>query len=558
VTDAHNPKSKIQNLKYLLLALLLAGCDFGLAPDSATPIPPPGPTATGAAAAPTATPAAGPASEEVYLRIAAAEASSFDSTPGFSPSPDAMNAADGDRETRWAPRNGADNQWIRFDFGGPKTMDHIVIYWEEAFATAYDIQVSDDDATWRTVVTANGQDGGQDEFRFAPATARYVRVNMRERKFAEWGTSIWEFEAYGSAAANPGDRPYAEVFAARATPTALPLEPPAAGLGPWGARELHKGVNYTSYTPDELAAPVSDETLRYLAANGVNSLGIVVTWYQTDMSSTEIAPWSGKGGRSVSDGALAHAINLAHSLGMRVMLKPHLDLKVAESRTNLTNPPAAWFDSYRAFITHYATLAKTYNVELFCLGTELDGTIPGHEAEWAEVIQAARAAYPGQLTYAANWPSYQSVPFWQDLDYIGIDAYFPVTNTPNPDAGALAAGWQQIAGAIDAWRTAAGLAQPVLLTELGYRSAVGSNMQFSAPFSDEPAPEQQQAALQAALTVLPAQPWFQGLYYWNYLPDRAPPDPAGYLLAGKPGEATLFAGFAAWPSPPPATPAPGP
>lgn len=551
--------TRFQNLKLILVALLLAGCDAGLAPNTTAPTPLSAPTATLPAAASTPTTAAVPAAVgEVYLRVAAAGASSFDTTPGFAPSPDAMNAADGDHDTRWAPLNGADNQWIRFDFGGSKTVDHIVVYWEEAFSTAYDIQVSEDDTTWRTVVTADGQDGGQDEFRFEPATAHYVRVNMRARKFPEWGTSIWEFEAYGPAAANPGDKPYAEVFAALATPTALPLEPPAAGLGLWGANEMHKGVNYTSYTPDELAAPVSDDTLRYLAQNGVNSLGIVVTWYMADMSSTEIAPWSGKGGRTVSDGALAHTINLAHSLGMRVLLKPHLDLKVAESRTNLANPPAAWFNSYRAFVTHYAALAKTYNVELFCLGTELDGTIAGHEAEWADVIQAVRAVYPGQITYAANWPSYQSVPFWQDLDYIGIDAYFPVTNTPNPDLGALTAGWQQIAGTIDAWRTAAGLQGPVLLTELGYRSAVGSNMQFSAPAGSSPAAEQQQAALQAALAVLPAQPWFRGLYYWNYLPDRSPPDPAGYLLAGKPGEATLFAGFAAWTNHPPDTPPPQP
>ena len=78
-------------------------------------------------------------------------------------------------------------------------------------------------------------------------------------------------------------------------------------------------------------------------------------------------------------------------------------------------PAAGWFDSYRTFITHYAALAKTYNVELFCLGTEIDGTVPGHEADWAAIVQAVRAAYPGQLTYASNWPSYQAVSFWKDL-----------------------------------------------------------------------------------------------------------------------------------------------
>ena len=525
----------------LILPLLLAACDGW----PAVPVQP--------VAAPTATPA--PAGE-VYLRIAAAAASSFDTTPGFAPSPDAMNAADGDLTTRWAPQNGADNQWIRFDFGRPKTLDHIIIHWEQAYATAYDIQTSDDDATWQTVVQARDQNGDTDEFQFAPVTARYVRVQMIARKFAEWGTSIWEFEAYGPAAANPGDKPYAETFAARPTPTAVPLEPPQPGPGPWGAADWQKGVNYTSYLPAELSGGASDDTIRYLAQNGVNSLGIVVTWYMSDTTSSEIAPWSGKAGRTISDGALSHAINLAHSLGLRVMLKPHVDLKVAASRTDLANLPPAWYASYRTFITHYADLAKTYNVELLAVGTELDGTIPGHETDWAAIVQAVRAAYAGPLTYAANWPSYGSVSFWPALDYIGIDAYFPVTGSPNPAPAELAAGWNRIADQIAGWRGAAHLTQPVLLTEIGYRSVAGSNMQFSAQPSTEPAPDQQQAALQAALTVLPQQPWFRGLYYWNYVPDLSAADPTGYLLHGKPAETTLFSGFAAWgapTAPPPAT-----
>src|SRR5205814_3190175 len=122
----------------------------------------------------------------------------------------------------------------------------------------------------------------------------------------EWGTSIWEFEPYGPAAANPTDQPYAQVFAVQATPTPLALEPPTPGAGAWTASDLQKGVNYTSYVPDELASSMSDDTLRFLAQNGVNSIGIVVTWYMPDLQSTEIAPWPGRGGRTNSDGALTH------------------------------------------------------------------------------------------------------------------------------------------------------------------------------------------------------------------------------------------------------------
>jgi hypothetical protein len=536
----------------LLASLVLSACDSGSAP-AATPLSTPPPAPTDAVPGQTPSPAA---TGEVYLRVSAATASSFDTTPGFAPSPDAMNAADGDLSTRWAPLNGADNQWIRFDFGAAKTLDHVIIHWEDAFATAYDIQTSDDGTNWKTIVEARDQDGTQDEFHFAPVTARYVRVLMQARKFPEWGTSIWEFEPYGPAAANPGDKPYKDVFASQATPTPLPLEAAVPGPGPWGATDRQRGVNYTSYSPTELAGTVSDDTLQYLAQHGVNSIGIVVTWYMSDTQSTTIAPWAGRGGRTVSDGALSHAINTAHRLGLRVMLKPHVDLKVATSRTDLKGLPAAWYDSYKAFITHYAALAKDYDVELFCLGTELDGTVPGHEADWAGIVAAVRAAYPGPLTYAGNWPTYPAITFWNQLDYIGIDAYYPVTNKPEPTAEELTAGWQQIANGIMYWRDNNKLTQPVLLTELGYRSAVGSNLQFSAPATTQAAPEQQAAALQAALAVLGGQPWFRGLYYWNYLPALTATDPTGYLLHGKPGEDALFAGFAAWAAAPVATSTP--
>jgi hypothetical protein len=554
------PSKKLLTPLLVLASLVLSACDSGILPAATTPVAEV-PTAT-TALAPDATPTAAPpttpaAGGEVYLRVAAATASSFDTTPGFAPSPDALNAADGDLSTRWAPLNGADNQWIRFDFGAAKTLDHVIIHWEDAFATAYDIQTSDDDTSWKTVVAARDQDGTQDEFQFAPVTARYVRVLMQARKFPQWGTSIWEFEPYGPAAANPGDKPYSQVFTPGVTPTPLPLEAALPGPGPWGATDLQKGVNYTSYTPAELAGATSDATLQFLAQQGVNSIGIVVTWYMSDTQSTDIAPWPGRGGRTISDGALSHTINTAHRLGLRVMLKPHVDLKVATSRTDLANLAPAWYTSYRAFITHYAALAKTYNVELFCLGTELDGTVPGHEADWAGIVQAVRAAYPGAITYAGNWPSYPAITFWNDLDYIGIDAYYPVTDKPNPTADELTAGWQQIANGIKYWRENNKLDQPVLLTELGYRSAAGSNLQFSAPATTQAAPEQQAAALQAALTVLPQQPWFRGLYYWNYLPDLQAADATGYLLHGKTGETTLFGGFAAWPRTP-GTPGPSP
>lgn len=91
-------------------------------------------------------------------------------------------------------------------------------------------------------------------------------------------------------------------------------------------------------------------------------------------------------------------ISKAHSLGLKVMLKPHVDLNndpgpnhwwgnIGEGFTE--DDWAAWFASYRDFITHYATLAQDNGVEQFCAGTELVGT-SGRETDWRQVITNVR------------------------------------------------------------------------------------------------------------------------------------------------------------------------
>jgi len=57
------------------------------------------------------------------------------------------------------------------------------------------------------------------------------------------------------------------------------------------------------------------------------------------------------------------------------------------------------------------------------IGTELGGTI--HRPEWRQVISDVRRIYSGTLLYSAHWDGYKNVPFWDDLDGVGIGVYFP-------------------------------------------------------------------------------------------------------------------------------------
>ena len=57
------------------------------------------------------------------------------------------------------------------------------------------------------------------------------------------------------------------------------------------------------------------------------------------------------------------------------------------------------------------------------------------EENWRSIIEAVRAIFtkPDSLTYAANWGEEErAIRWWDALDYIGIDAYYPLTKESHP------------------------------------------------------------------------------------------------------------------------------
>ncbi|MFF3935896.1 discoidin domain-containing protein [Streptomyces phaeofaciens] len=142
-----------------------------------------------------------------------------------------------DDATRWSSDWNKD-RWIAVDLGATSTIDTVDLYWEAAYAVDYQLQVSDDNRTWRTVhqpsaaeVAARRADikspgeavGRHDSVRLPqPVTGRYVRMLGKERRSfynpapatAQFGYSLYEFEVWGtggsaSAAypALPGEQP---------------------------------------------------------------------------------------------------------------------------------------------------------------------------------------------------------------------------------------------------------------------------------------------------------------------------------------------------------------
>ena len=82
-----------------------------------------------------------------------------------------------------------------------------------------------------------------------------------------------------------------------------------------------------------------------------------------------------------------------------------------------------WYESYRSFILHYASLAEACGAQEFSVGSEL-GSMQVDAERWRSLIATVRANYRGRLLYSANWDDYESVPFWRDLDAIGVTGYY--------------------------------------------------------------------------------------------------------------------------------------
>jgi hypothetical protein len=67
-------------------------------------------------------------------------------------------------------------------------------------------------------------------------------------------------------------------------------------------------------------------------------------------------------------------------------------------------------------------------VDYFVIGTELGQ--PFHRVDqWRDVIKNIRSLYGGSVTYSVNWGEFFDVIWWDDLDAIGLDAYYPLTDT---------------------------------------------------------------------------------------------------------------------------------
>ncbi|WP_299013150.1 glycoside hydrolase [uncultured Polaribacter sp.] len=207
-------------------------------------------------------------------------------------------------------------------------------------------------------------------------------------------------------------------------------------------------------------------------------------------------------------------------VGIQIMIKPHLWLRRGGFTGDLKpTTEENWRlleTSYKRYIITYAKAAQNLNASILCIGTELEEFVKERPDYWLNLIKEIRGIYKGKLTYAANWDEYKRVTFWSELDYIGIDAYFPLSDKKSPTIAEYELGWKRHKDEIK--RIQQKFNKPILFTEYGYRSIdfngkepwqanrVQGNVNLQA----------QSNALQAIHNQFWQEEWFAGGFIWKW------------------------------------------
>ena len=221
-----------------------------------------------------------------------------------------------------------------------------------------------------------------------------------------------------------------------------------------------------------------------------------------------------------SDEGLAETARLARARGIKTLLKPHLWIGRGEWAGDLkmgSEPEwEAWFASYEKFILHYAALAEREKMDALAVGTELSKSTP-RASDWRRLISRVRSVYRGPVTYCANWQEADSIAFWDALDFIGIQAYYPVAAKARPSLPEIRSAWLPVASRLEALSKTTG--KSIAFTEVGYKSVTGALIEpWKWDDGGPPDFELQRDAYRAMFDVFWDRPWFAGTFIWKWHP----------------------------------------
>lgn len=275
------------------------------------------------------------------------------------------------------------------------------------------------------------------------------------------------------------------------------------------------------------ALPANLDTL---AALGVDHVALIPSFFQPRLGQVEFV-WPGSRERVAAD--TRAAIRMAHARGLRVLLKPHLWLQDRSDgawRGDILPTDErwpAWRTSYRGAVLEYANMAAEEGVAAISIGSELTELALARPEFWRRLTADVRDVYPGTITYAANWDrEFAAIAWWDAVDMIGVDAFWPLQTSADETLtaslcrnrlGAIRDSIAELSQRVD---------RPVLLTEIGYKSAAGGAWRPWEWHDRQRVDVGLQSLLYRCVAEVlgpsagPPDGWLHGVYFWVWYVDR--------------------------------------
>jgi len=212
----------------------------------------------------------------------------------------------------------------------------------------------------------------------------------------------------------------------------------------------------------------------------------------------------------------------AHARGIRVLVIPHLWVETPGWRGEIDpGTPEGWAAyqaSYRAFVLAWARDAAEAGADALSIGVECKSWSGRFGGFWTEFIGDVRAVFPGLLTYSANWDEAENVLFWDQLDLVGINAFYPLADHDGATSAEYLAGATRVAATVA--DLADRFAMPILFVEVGYTTRANAAIEpwlwpddMTGVTIDE---HEQSRALDAMFEAFVPYEWFSGFFVWRY------------------------------------------
>ncbi len=235
-----------------------------------------------------------------------------------------------------------------------------------------------------------------------------------------------------------------------------------------GFNFAHEGYSiYNGY-----GSRLASRSLQKLSDINSNAVAIVPYSGMRDPKKPSYIGISSRAG-SENDESVLHSHFEAQKRGFTTVLKPQIWIGRGSWPGDVEmSSEIEWkqfFEYYHRWMRHYALLAEMYDFDVLCAGVEFAKATIAREQDWRNLIQKLRGIYSGPITYAANWgEEFENLKFWDELDYIGIDCYYPLSKNEQPAKEELDTHFKKVMNLIE--KTCKKYDRPMLFTEIGFRS----------------------------------------------------------------------------------------